>query len=379
MDIRIHLCREPPVYTNEDEVSGHVILTTETQVDISTISIKLAGTATSRLYSGRLTESHQLFKTSKQIFPPFKCASSFTSRSATVSRGQHAFAFSIKFPQASQCYKTTNIAGKQQPSRRAQHLLRRLPPSSGNGTKPEEIKYSLEATVRQDGLICGTHKAIQDIYYHSISFIMFPLHGQNALTDSKRITCSADSSSGFLAPPSSTCSARATLLNGPYLLLGQPISLAVDIIDLNERSTSISLHDFQSMLLETTEVRARGSTETFMRSWVMQTMANLRQPLVPHEAHTEIRGPVLSLDDSLWSRHCVPLFLTPTFETCNISRSYKLEIRLGIGLGGVNTRIVEFQFAVYVVSLPLKGTFGEDEVPAPEYREKEELEKELKG
>jgi hypothetical protein len=44
----------------------------------------------------------------------------------------------------------------------------------------------------------------------------------------------------------------------------------------------------------------------------------------------------------------------------------------------LQTRIVEFQFAVYLVSLPLKGDFREDQVPAPEYCEKEEFEKEVK-
>ncbi|KAL4874999.1 hypothetical protein BJY04DRAFT_224507 [Aspergillus karnatakaensis] len=383
MDIRIHLCREPAVYTNEDELAGHVILKTESQVDVSTISIKLAGTAASRLQLAGLTETHQLFKTTEQLFPPTQCAGSFNSRSVTIPRGEHAFAFCLKFPHASQCYKSTNLAGKQSSARRAHHLLRRLPPSSGDKRSPEEIKYTLEAAVRQDGLIDGTHKAIRDIYLQTLSTIAFPLHGQNVLTDTKRITCSADSSSEFLSLPS-TCSVRARLLNGPYLLLGQPISLAVDVMDLNNRSADISLHDFQSMLLETTEVRARGSAEILTRSCVVQTMANLRQPLVPSRNH-EMEGLVLSLDEKLWSRHRVPLFLTPTFETCNIGRSYKLEIRLGIGFGGHNVRIVEFQFAVYVVSLPLDRDFGEDdeedeckdedededEVPAPAYCEKE--------
>ncbi|KAL5342512.1 hypothetical protein BJX70DRAFT_394731 [Aspergillus crustosus] len=196
-------------------------------------------------------------------------------------------------------------------------------------------------------------------------------------------------SSEYLSLPS-TCSVRAKLLNGPYILLGQPLSLAIDILDLNQRSADISLHDFQSMLLEKTEIRARSSKDTFTRSWVIQTIANLRQPLVISHSHntTDRRaGPVLSVDDSLWKRHHIPLFLTPTFETCNISRSYKLAIRLGVGFGGNNTRIVEFQFAVHVVSLPLGEEFREDgngdvyeeqdDVPAPAYYETEELEKEL--
>lgn len=60
MDIQIHLDREQPTYTNEDVVSGHVILINGAQLDIAAITIKLSGSATSRLNSGKLTQSHQV-------------------------------------------------------------------------------------------------------------------------------------------------------------------------------------------------------------------------------------------------------------------------------------------------------------------------------
>lgn len=121
-------------------------------------------------------------------------------------------------------------------------------------------------------------------------------------------------------------------MNGPFLLLGHPISLNVDVInlDLDECKSGVFLRNFQSMLIETTEVRARGSMEAHTRSCVIQTMTR-----VEHKPNAMV-GSTLSFDDSLWSQHCVPLHLTPTFETCNISRSYKLEIWLGIEFGRNN-------------------------------------------
>ncbi|KAL2833342.1 hypothetical protein BDW59DRAFT_156843 [Aspergillus cavernicola] len=363
MDVRIRL-RDPPVYTNEDEVSGHVILATAAQVDISTITIKLSGSATSRLDSG-LTETHQLFKTNEQIFPPSKCATSFTSRAATVSPGEHAFAFTIKFPQASQCYKAsfTSLPGKHTSK---PHLLRRLPPSTGDRTTPEEIKYSLETIVRQDGIICGTHRAIREIHLQCLSTISLPLSGQHGLTAEKTITSTAD-------PSSSTC-INARLSNGPFLQLGHPIPLEVEITNSTSDITEypISLHDFQSMLLETTTVQARGeTTPPHTRSVLVQTMSNLRNQTPILSSNGDRTS--LVLDATLWSRHCVPLYLTPSFETCNVSRSYKLEIRLGIGFGDI-MRIVEFQFPVYIVVLSL-GV--DDEWPAPDYCEKEVFGKEV--
>ncbi|BCR87765.1 uncharacterized protein ACHE_40329S [Aspergillus chevalieri] len=125
--------------------------------------MKLSGSATSRLDSGKLTQSHQLFGRVEQVFPPDKCAAWFTSRTVTIPPGEHAFPFSIRFPQVSECYKTspTDVSGKRPGGRRKHHLLRKLPPSSGGKTTPEEIKYFLEATVRQDGILRRTQKAVE--------------------------------------------------------------------------------------------------------------------------------------------------------------------------------------------------------------------------
>ncbi|KAL2838195.1 hypothetical protein BJY01DRAFT_251097 [Aspergillus pseudoustus] len=377
MDLRISLDRPHGVYTNKDEISGHVILRNETQVDIATITIRFSGSAASRLDAGRLAETHQLFKTSEQLFPPREFASSFNPRAVTVSPGQHTFPFSFRFPHASECYKAglTNGNGRQSGSRRAHHLLRRLPPSTGDSTTAEEIKYLLEATVHQDGLIRGTHKANREVYFHCISTMHLPLRG---ITDKRSIICLPDLPEP-ISPRSQApiCEIEATLLNGPFLVLGQPVPLGVEITNFPGVSAdhNVSLDDFQSMLIETTQVRAKGSTESITRSWIIQTMANLRQPLTLY--YDDIAEPVLGVNESLWSQHVVPIFLTPTFETCNVSRSFKLEVRLGIRFGQDHIKIFEFQFPVYIVSLSIPGLEVEKQEPAPDYFESMAYEKGL--
>jgi hypothetical protein len=154
------------------------------------------------------------------------------------------------------------------------------------------------------------------------------------ITDKRSVVCQPDLSEP-ISPRSQEpiYEIEATLLNGPFLVLGQPIPLRVEITHLPGLSSnySVSLHDFQSMLIETTEVRATGLSESKTRSWIIQTMANLRQNLVP--GYDDMAEPVLRVDESVWTRHVVPTFLTPTFETCNVSRNFKLEVRLGIWFG----------------------------------------------
>ncbi|KAL4811829.1 hypothetical protein BDW67DRAFT_194322 [Aspergillus spinulosporus] len=372
MDVKIRLCREPPIYTAADEVSGHVILTTATQIDISAVSIWLSGVSTSKVHSLRVVETHQIVDIREQLFPPTACASSFTSRSATVLAGIHLFAFSLRLPQTTQCSKP---AGTFPPSRqrdskstgRKTHLLHKLPPSMGASSSPEEIKYVLEASVRRDGIIRGPKKATQDICIHPVPTLASPLSNSQAIqTETQKITCRSSAGSKLLWAPAAY-EVTAKLLNGPFLFLGRPIPLAVELTSLDTSTNTaprsqgsmwipVSLHDFQTMLIETTEVRARGLEESHTQFRIVQTMANLRHPLRWSEVvSSSVNGYTspafrFRVDGNLWSRYPIPSSLTPSFETCNISRSYKLEVRLGIGSGGNNVRIVEFQFPVYLVS-----------------------------
>lgn len=68
-----------------------------------------------------------------------------------------------RHPQVSECYKVspTDIPSKRPTGRRTHHLLQKLPPSSGSKITPEEIKYFLEATLQQDGILCRTRKAVE--------------------------------------------------------------------------------------------------------------------------------------------------------------------------------------------------------------------------
>ncbi|KAL4940395.1 hypothetical protein BDV06DRAFT_196715 [Aspergillus oleicola] len=389
MDVRIHLRKEPPVYSCEDDVAGYVVLTSDTQIDVSNISIKLSGVATSRLRSGRATESHQLVRISEQLFPPTKCANSF-SRAFTAPPGEHVFPFSIKLPQAVQCHRLT--ATYDQQTNKKYQFQPQLPPSTGNRSSSEEVTYILETTIRQDGLIRGTKKASRDIALAGATPLTLPA-GHDPQSATKLITCTSDISAPLLSPPKAF-EVKATLLNGPVLTQGQPIPLAVEINGTKTTPSSrlyhsdASLHDFQSMLLETTELSARGAIETNRRSIIVQTVSNLREPFLPTSTLESDQASTsrAALNHNLWTRHDVPDSLSPTFGTCNISRRYILNIRLGIQFGVESTRIVEFQFPVHLAAAdstapstrlePEPRDSGID-VPAPEYREKEVYTKEI--
>ena len=46
-------------------------------------------------------------------------------------------------------------------------------------------------------------------------------------------------------------------------------------------------------------------------------------------------GTEWSLDSRMWNELPLPSSVAPSFETCNISRTYELEIRIGLSHGSV--------------------------------------------
>ena len=42
------------------------------------------------------------------------------------------------------------------------------------------------------------------------------------------------------------------------------------------------------------------------------------------------------IDSKLWARFALPNTVAPTFDTCNLSRHYELEIKIGLGYGSLD-------------------------------------------
>lgn len=48
-------------------------------------------------------------------------------------------------------------------------------------------------------------------------------------------------------------------------------------------------------------------------------------------------GKEWTIDPTLWKRTPLPNTVAPSFETCNISRNYEVEIRVGLQRGSKNS------------------------------------------
>ena len=63
---------------------------------------------------------------------------------------------------------------------------------------------------------------------------------------------------------------------------------------------------------------------------MITSLSNLRIALSNSDSQS---GKEMEIDDKLWNRIPLPNTVAPSFDTCNLSRTYELEIRVGLSYG----------------------------------------------
>lgn len=135
----------------------------------------------------------------------------------------------------------------------------------------------------------------------------------------------------FAAGPRFAVDAR--LPNPPILTCNEPIPLRILVKKLSEAEDTIYLQMIQIELIAYTHIRAHDLTRKESGSWVLLSLSNMNMPLIKSG---DAIGKEAKVDHTIWARIPLPSSVAPTFETCNISRTYELEVRVGLthGIGG---------------------------------------------
>ena len=114
------------------------------------------------------------------------------------------------------------------------------------------------------------------------------------------------------------------------ITLNEPLPLRVIVKKLNETPEIIFLKLLQVELIGYTQIRAHELQRKETSSWVIVSLANLTIPL--GNSNTPINKD-MEIDKNLWSTTPLPNSVPPSFDTCNLTRSYELEIRVGLSYG----------------------------------------------
>lgn len=132
-------------------------------------------------------------------------------------------------------------------------------------------------------------------------------------------------------PPRVSVDAR--LPNPSILTCNEPVPLRLLAKKLTGGPDSIFLQMLQVELIAYTKILAHDLTRSESSSWVVMSRSNMGIPL---GQLNDPAGTEWTIDPTLWNRYPLPNSVAPSFETCNIERSYELEIRVGLTHGNAH-------------------------------------------
>lgn len=122
----------------------------------------------------------------------------------------------------------------------------------------------------------------------------------------------------------------ARLPNPSILTCNEPVPLRLMAQKLTMTSDIVFLQMLQIELISYTKILAHDLTRTENNSWVIMSRSNMGIPL---GQPGDPVGTDWTIDSKLWSNLPLPNSVAPSFETCNIERSYELEVRVGMTHG----------------------------------------------
>ena len=113
----------------------------------------------------------------------------------------------------------------------------------------------------------------------------------------------------------------------------EPLPLRLLIRKLNSSADTLFMTTLQVELIGYTNIRAHDLLRTESASWIIASRSNMKIPIGRSEDPPETDWLV---DNGLWAHVPLPNTVAPSFDTCNLSRRYELEVRIGLSAGSVD-------------------------------------------
>jgi hypothetical protein len=370
MSVRIQLDDPHAFYTNLDFISGRVILSLTTDENVSAIMVKLEGESRTmlmrpigppqqpQLYSRpnqRQTiamENHKILYKVDQIFPSLDSGTGSMGGAYTLRAGPHEYPFRFKIPFNNGCsdphsqqmgpgsgFAGFGLGGLQQMKYR--HVKRTLPPSLTGFPGEAEIRYYIKVTVQRPSIFKENRRS-------AIGFKFLPIEPPRAPPTTNEIYARrpyvfqaglagyARKSSMFKKKPAQLSDTApkgeidARLPSPAVLTCNEPLPLRIIARKTDQSTESVFLVSLQVHLFGSTEVRAQDVVRTETSTWVLMSLNGLSIPIIT--GSDEVRKET-TVDNALWDGIPLPNTVAPSFHTCNLTRRYELEVRVGLGYG----------------------------------------------
>ncbi|KEQ77639.1 hypothetical protein M436DRAFT_34876 [Aureobasidium namibiae CBS 147.97] len=414
-----------PHYTNLDYISGKVFVRTQTATTVSAIVVKLEGESRTRLLpppnpsndrQKPQLEFHKILYKTIAVFPPPEIvgqqgsSGSLSGKTAyTLPAGQHEYPFSFKFPFNNACdpasnsnptislFGGLNVEMYKSPH---SHVKKTLPPTLVGFPGEAEIRYYVKATINRPSLFKENVRAYVPFNFcpiepprpppsdalgfarrrHQFNMNMPPTP---AVIPSKSKMASFfggskknnGSTSGSTTPTAPFIAVDIRLPEPAILTCAKPVPARLVVTSLNGKVTAMTLTSLQLEVVAITKIRAQDVGRVERSSTVLFSRSGMAIPLqfgdsVAREAIAPNGGGVESeaeIDSRYWSDTPLPNAIPPSFETCNITRSYEIFARIGIRYDGTAADFCKPQTTTIDLRLPVQIFSGI--TPPPELLE----------
>lgn len=388
MSATLHIESPHTHFTNLDFLTGKVVVALTSETQISGIQVKLEGESRTRLSGPRNPhheqsdkkrteiEVHKILYKVVNLFPTPAVFNKSTPNTVwTFAAGTYEYPFQFKFPFNNSCsfqnsmLTNLNITGlKVEVARDThRHVKKTLPPSLSGFPGMADIKYYVKATVVRPQFYKENIRTITNINFLPIepprtgnpseeTYARRQHQFAKAPTSSKMKSLFQKASSSSLRDTtgdSPRVSADIRLPNPSILTCNEPIPLRIIVSKSSESYETIFLQTLQIELIGYTNILAHDLRRSENNTWVIFSRSNMAIPL---GRGGDPVGTEWTLDASMWSHIPLPSSVAPNFETCNVSRAYELEVRVGLSHGTVGN--MKPQLIVLPLRMPVKVYSG---------------------
>ncbi|KAI9709783.1 MAG: hypothetical protein M1820_003186 [Bogoriella megaspora] len=351
MHVQIVLDNPRGVFTNLDVIAGKVILQLRYPVNVNSIIVKLEGESRTRLLAPPLNdrrdrprpelEIHKILYKLQQVHPSPGVANPNVGNEWALSPGQHEWPFSFKIPFNNSCNASNNLntnlslAGlrlevAKQPTR---HVKKTLPPNLTGFPGMADIRYFVKVTVNRPQFFQQNPRAFAPFSFLPIEPPRpHPSKAEKFARRTFQFNIRSDNKMGGTFEETPQVRVDARLPEPPILTCNEDVPLRLLVTRLTKFPNSEPLF-LQSLHIELsgyTSVRAHDIARKESTSWLIMSMSNMGIPIGSPEDPV---GTEVPINREYWDGRPLENTVAPSFETCNLSRRYELEARVGLSYG----------------------------------------------
>lgn len=230
------------------------------------------------------------------------------------------------------------------------HVRKTLPPTLTGFPGEAEIRYFVKVTVQRKSFFQENSRAYTPFNFFPIEPPRPPASGSEVYGRQKHafvagseapkklsvfaslgnLTRKDSSPKDIKAGDAPFVSVDARLPEPAILTCNRDLPLRIIVKKLNSSAEKLFLQSLEISLIGITKIKAHDVFRTENNSWVFVTKSNMNFAL---GSPTDPEGTETVLDDKLWRGRNLPNTVAPSFITCNIQRTYQLDVKIGLSYG----------------------------------------------